>query len=220
MPPYSSRFVVFEGLDGSGKSTLLQRLALELRQQGQAFCVTREPGGTPLAEEIRGLLLKTSGESPIAETELLLYAASRAQHVSQVIKPALLRGEWVLCDRFSASTVAFQAYGRRLDRSQIDWLNRFAELGAQPDLTVLLDLTVTESQLRRENRKQDSGQANDRMELEADAFHERVRQGYLAQAKDEPSRWLVLDASQAPDVLYEKIKHKLFMERKWLSSRE
>src|SRR3954464_7993655 len=119
-------FLVFEGLDGSGKSTLIERLAEELKRRGLDLILTREPGGTPLAEDIRKILLRTDAEVPHARTELLLYEASRAQHVERVIKPALRDGRWVLCDRFTASSVSFQSFARKLPRTEIDWLNNYA----------------------------------------------------------------------------------------------
>lgn len=214
--PAPARFLVFEGLDGSGKSTLMNAVDLELRRSTRTPVRTREPGGTPLAEEIRTLLLKIDGEAPVAPTELLLYAASRAQHVAKKIKPALERGEWVMCDRFSASTVAFQCFARKLSRPDIDWLNRFAEQGTKPDLYVLLDLTVEESE-RRQGHRQGAGQAADRMERESREFHEAVRQGYLAQAKEDPNRWLVLDASKSPDEMKARVIKEL-EDRRWLVS--
>lgn len=210
------KFLVFEGLDGSGKSTLMNAVDLELRRLGHVSVRTREPGGTPLAEDIRNLLLKTDGETPVASTELLLYAASRSQHVAHVIKPALARGEWILCDRFSASSVSFQCFARKLSRPDVDWLNRFAEQGTTPDLYVLLDLTVDESE-RRQGKRQGSGQAADRMESESREFHENVRRGYLAQAKETPSQWLVLDAMKSPDEM-KSIVIAEFERRGWLAS--
>lgn len=210
-----SFFIVFEGLDGSGKSTLIQGLTKELEVRSQKFRLTREPGGTPLAEEIRRLLLRTDAEAPVASTELLLYAASRAQHVAGVIQPALKDGTWVLCDRFSASTVAFQCFARGLDRAKIDWLNTFAQQGTEPDLYVLVDVTVDESE-RRQSKRIEGGQKADRMESEARAFHENVRRGYLAQAKESPARWLVLDGTQTPEGLKNELISKL-KERGWLA---
>ncbi len=189
---------------------------LELRRRGRIPVRSREPGGTPLAEDIRRLLLRTDGEPPVAATELLLYSASRAQHVANVIKPALLRGEWVMCDRFSASTVSFQSFARKLSRPEIEWLNRFAEQGTAPDLYVLLDLTVEESE-RRQGKRQGTGQAADRMERESRDFHEAVRAGYLAQAKENPQHWLVLDASKSPDEMKTRVIAEL-EGRGWLAS--
>lgn len=206
-------FLVFEGLDGSGKSTLIRGVEAELALRSRASKLTREPGGTPLAEEIRRLLLRTEAEAPVPGTELLLYAASRAQHVARVIQPALGSGEWVLCDRFSASSVAFQCFARGLSRTDVDWLNAFAQAGTEPDLTILLDLTVAESRRRQSNRQE----LQDRMESEAETFHEAVRQGYLAQAKERPDRWLVLDASAKPEELLAKVIREL-EARQWLVS--
>lgn len=210
-----SCFLVFEGLDGSGKSTLIQLLSSTLQARGRSYRLTREPGGTPLAEEIRRLLLRTNGESPVAPTELLLYSASRAQHVAHVIRPSLEKGEWILCDRFSASTVAFQCFARGLPRNDIDWLNTFAQQGTEPDLYVLLDLTVQESQRRQSGRSSGSGQESDRMERESEKFHEAVRQGYLTQAKERPAQWLVLDANEKPETLLSHVLMEL-EKRGWL----
>lgn len=210
-------FLVFEGLDGSGKSTLIQGLKSALTAHGCSFVQTREPGGTPLAEDIRRLLLRTDGEVPAAPTELLLYAASRAQHVSQVIRPSLAAGKWVLCDRFSASTVAFQSFARKLPRPEVNWLNQFAEQGTHPDLYVLLDLSVEESQRRQNQRSEGSGQVSDRMEREAHEFHEAVRHGYLAQAEENQAGWLVLNALESPAQLLAKVMATL-KERGWLAS--
>lgn len=210
------RFLSFEGLDGSGKSTLIGGLKAELLKRGIKVRVTREPGGTPLAEEIRSLILRTGAEAPEAATEILLYEASRAQHVARVIKPSLALGEWVLCDRFSESTVAFQCFARGLDRTDVDRMNRFAEQGVRPELVVLLDLTV-ETSRERQNRRagEDAAKSLDRMEQEADGFHERVRQGFLSQVKDEPGRWFVLDAALSADELLKRTLGEL-ATRGWL----
>ena len=209
------RFLAFEGLDGSGKSTLIERLSAELSALGERSLVTHEPGGTPLAEEIRSLLLRVGSDPPSSRGELLLYEASRAQHVDRVIRPALERGEWVICDRFVASTVAFQCWGRGLDRATVDWLNDFAMGGCRPALTVLLDLPVTEAASRQKRRASESGRGADRMELEDRPFHESVRAGYLAQASEAPDEWLVLDARAASDVLYAQLRAHL-KELEWL----
>jgi len=209
-------FIVFEGLDGSGKSTLIQGLSAELQRRGRSFVLTREPGGTPLAEEIRRLLLRTDDEVPQPETELLLYAASRAQHVARVIQPALARGDWVLCDRFTASSVAFQCFARGLKREAVDWLNRFAIQGTRPDLTILLDLDVDESRRRQGHRSQ-NGAGADRMEREAKEFHERVRRGYLEQAKENPEEWFVVDAKLGPETIRDQVLRK-WEKAGWLAS--
>ncbi len=195
-------FIVFEGLDGSGKSTLMRNLSEHLRSQQKNFIMTREPGGTPLAEDIRNLLLRREGEAPVARTEVLLYQASRAQHVDTVIEPALKAGQWVLCDRFYASTIAFQCFARGLDRKQIDYLNMYATNNRTPDLTVLLDLPVQESLSRIEQRNLKLGSDSDRMEAEKLSFHQAVREGYLAQAKERPNDWLTIDANKSPSELF------------------
>ena len=208
-------FVVFEGLDGSGKSSLMKRLETHLKNLGQSLIMTREPGGTIVGDEIREIILKKQAEPPSARTELLLYQASRAQHVDLVIRPALAQNKWVLCDRFSASSIAFQGGGRGISLDQVEWLNNFATNLLKPHLTVLLDLSVDESKKRRSNRENLTAVAEDRIEAEADSFHEKVRQGFLVQAKADPQNWLVLNAAHTPDELYEQLVKNL-TERQWL----
>lgn len=209
-------FLVFEGLDGSGKSTLMKQLEGYLKKTSGDVIVTREPGGTPLGDQIRNLILdKNSLQAPTPRTELLLYQASRAQHVDCVIRPALQQKKWVLCDRFTASSIAFQGGGRGITLSDVQWLNHFSTENTQPDLTILLDLTVEESKKRRHSRGQNSGEGEDRIESEAQDFHQRVRQGFLDQAQSAPEKWLVLDASDSPDVLFEKLISVL-RGKKWL----
>ena len=191
-------------------------LESELLSKKLGVLRTREPGGTPLGDEIRNLILRTSGDSPSPRTELLLYEASRAQHVDRVISPALQRGVWVLCDRFTASSVAFQSGGRALPEDWVEKLNEFATAGLKPDLTILLDLSVEESRKRRQRRGQETGTAADRIELEADSFHETVRQSFLRQARKEERSWLVLDASQSLAQLKEQTLQHL-RSLKWLN---
>lgn len=198
-------FIVFEGLDGSGKSSLMAALEKELLRQKISFCRTREPGGTPLGDEIRQLILRPEGPAPTPRTELLLYEASRAQHVDQVIRPSLALGEWVLCDRFSASSVAFQSGGRAISSEQVNALNHFATDGLEADLTVLLDLSVEESRRRRHQRSFETGELEDRMESEKDLFHENVRQSFLKQSREKSATWLVLDARRTPAELAEDL---------------
>lgn len=209
-------FIVFEGLDGSGKSTLISALKKALESQGQAVVLTHEPGGTPLAEEVRHLLLRTEGEAPTPRTELFLYEASRAQHVDTVIRPALQEKKWVLCDRFTGSTLAFQCGGRGIDRSLVDQMNEMATQGLKPDLWVLLDLSLEESLRRRQNREDGGGKAQDRFEQERMEFHEKVRNYYLKLAKEEPDRWLVLDAEKEPEEVFRQLI-QLLKEKQWLS---
>ncbi|MCB0392699.1 MAG: dTMP kinase, partial [Bdellovibrionales bacterium] len=166
-------FLVFEGIDGAGKSTLMNSLKEELIKKNQEVVVTREPGGTALGEELRQILLKKEGDTPVPRTELLLYEAIRAQHVERVLKPAIEQEKWILCDRFTASTLAFQAGGRQLDRGPIDWLNSYATDGIAPNLFILLDLEPNVGQKRM------LGREKDRFELENSDFHHRVRNFYL-----------------------------------------
>jgi dTMP kinase len=215
----AGRFISFEGLDGSGKSTLIAGVRGAFESVQREVIVTREPGGTPLAEEIRRLILRTDGEAPVSAAEILLYEASRAQHVAKVIAPALNSGKTVLCDRFSESTVAFQCFARGISRDEVDALNRYAEQGLRPGLVILLDLSVEESRRRQKRREtQDGSEQADRIEREADEFHERVRRGFLAQAHEEPSRWLVLDAGLDAATLLERTLSEL-SRRGWLEAR-
>lgn len=204
-------FLAFEGLDGSGKSSLMNQLQNHLSQNNKSFIKTREPGGTVIGDQLRGIILAKTNEVPTPRTELLLYEASRAQHVDLVIKPALENKNWVLCDRFSASSLAFQSGGRQISEDQVNWLNDFATSSLKPDLNILLDLTVEESQRRRQKR----GEDDDRMESEEEAFHQRVRAGFLKQAVQHPTEWLVLDAAQPPEDLFQ-ILIKELKSRQWL----
>lgn len=202
-------FLVFEGLDGSGKSSLMSALESELKTKGLQTLRTREPGGTPLGDEIRELILRTVGSAPTARTELLLYEASRAQHVDLVIRPALEKNYWVLCDRFTASSVAFQAGGREIPVAWVERLNEFATGGLKPDVTILLDLSVDESRRRRSQRESTQGEKQDRIESETDVFHEKVRQAFLRQAEQDPKVWIVLDAARSPETLLKELLGKL-----------
>lgn len=208
-------FLAFEGLDGSGKSSLMNQLQNHLSINNKSFIKTREPGGTQVGDKLRDIILSKTDEVPTPRTELLLYEASRAQHVDLVIKPALENKQWVLCDRFTASSVAFQAGGRQISEDQVGWLNDFATHHLKPDLNILLDLTVEESLKRRQKRVIEIGEAEDRIESEADSFHRRVREGFLKQAVRHPNEWLVLDASQTPEQLFQ-ILIKELKRRKWL----
>lgn len=199
------KFIVFEGLDGSGKSSLMSALESELAKKSIRTFRTREPGGTPLGEDIRQLILQQKpGHAPTARTELLLYEASRSQHVDEVIMPKLKEGHWVLCDRFTASSIAFQAGGRELSLEDVEMLNAFATKNLKIDLTILLDLSVEESRKRRRHRGSQTGEKEDRIESENDSFHQRVREGFLSQARREPEAWLVLDASETPEDLLKR----------------
>lgn len=188
------RFITLEGIEGAGKSSLLQGLAAALRAQGHAVCTTREPGGTPLAEEIRTLALARRDEAMPPATELLLMFAARAAHVDNRIIPALTRGEWVLCDRFTDASRAYQGAGRGLAAQAIEQLAAIAHPGLAPDRTLLLDLPAEQGLARARSR----GGEGDRFEDERLAFFDRVRQRYLELAAAEPLRIRVLDATATP----------------------
>jgi len=180
-------FVCFEGGDGAGKSTQARLLAEVLEQRGREVVVTRQPGGTPLGGQIRELVLH--GDHVAARAEALLFAADKAHHVDQLIKPALARGSVVITDRYVDSSITYQGAGRELGRDEITALQHWAVGGLLPDLTIVLDVTP---EVGRERR----GDVHDRLESEADAFHSAVRRGYLELAAADPERYLVLDASQ------------------------
>ena len=193
------KFITFEGPEGSGKSTQIKRLAESLAVRGIKVLCTREPGGTATGEAIRNILQHDAAGEPLAErAELLLFTASRAQLVDQVMLPALGRGEWVLCDRFIDSTMAYQGYARGMDIDTLDAINGFAIAGCKPDLTLLLDLDIEQGFQRLENRYSDGGSA-DRFERESRDFHHRVRKGYHTLAQREPGRFRVIDAGRAVD---------------------
>lgn len=188
----ASRFVSLEGGEGAGKSTVLSALAAALHETGEQVVCTREPGGSPLAERVRELLLSTTDDSPTAETELLLMFASRAQHVQRVIAPALASGAWVLSDRFTDASYAYQGAARGIDVATINHLEkRF--VGIQPGLTLLLDVPVDIGRARASGRG-----APDRIEREKDGFFQVVRDAYVARAHAEPKRFRVVDATQSP----------------------
>jgi dTMP kinase len=187
-------FITFEGSEGCGKSTQIRRIAEKLRALGREVITLREPGGTPIGEQIRNLLQYDDAASAMTpEAELLLFAASRAQLVREVIRPALERGAIVLCDRFLDSTTVYQGVARALPPDDVAAINTFAVGGTLPDLTMLLDLDAAEGRRRASLRK---GPA-DRMEQEGGEFYEAVRRGYLKLARTHPARFLVIDA--APD---------------------
>lgn len=189
-----ARLVTIEGGEGAGKSTVLSALRATLLADGFEVVSTREPGGTPLAERIRELLLSAGDEPVHPSAELLLMFAARAQHVQQVILPALARGAWVISDRFTDSSYAYQGAARGMDLAFIAELERRA-VGIEPGLTLLLDLGVTHARERTRGRDLLDGSAPDRIEREHDDFFERVRQGFLARAAQQPRRIRVIDAS-------------------------
>jgi dTMP kinase len=209
-------FLAFEGLDGSGKSSLMRSLETELIQRKIPFIQTREPGGTVLGEKLRQLILEKSKPTPVPRAELLMYEASRAQLVDELIKPTLGQKKWVLADRFSASSLAFQGQARGIGWEKVHQLNDFATDGLKPDLTILLDLSVEESEKRRLVREKASNTEADRIESENNQFHEKVRQGFLRAAKEDRKNWLVIDASWPQQKLFEVLLTEL-KKRKWLS---
>ncbi|MBJ6750540.1 dTMP kinase [Geomonas anaerohicana] len=189
-------FITFEGVEGCGKTTQLRLLKERLETDGEKVIATREPGGCPIADQMRAILLDAGNSAITPLAELLLYAAARAQHVQEVIVPALERGETVLCDRFTDATVAYQGHGRELDLDVIRQLNALATGGVQPDLTVLIDCPVQVGLSRALSRiEATSGAREERFELESVRFHERVREGYLSLARAFPERFVVVDGS-------------------------
>ena len=199
-------FITFEGIEGSGKTTQIKLLAQQLRQRGYQVLQTREPGGCQLADQIRGILLHPDNAAMVSRAELLLYAAARAQHVEEIVQPALAAGKIVLCDRFTDATLAYQGDGRGLDRGLISQLNKLAAGDCRPDLTLLFDLPVTIGlgrALQRESDQQDSSEG--RFERETLEFHQRIRDGYLALASAEPERFRILAANQAPELISRQI---------------
>ncbi len=194
-------FITFEGPEGGGKTTQLALLADFLRRQGYTVRCTREPGGTPIGDQIRAVLSDLANQAMHPRTEILLFQASRAQLVAEVIRPALAQGEVVLCDRYADSTLAYQGYGHGYDLDELRRLIHFATGGLQPHLTLLLDLDP-EIGLQRRAR---AGNWN-RLDAYDLAFHRRVRQGYLALADGDPRRWVRIDAARPPDQVQAAIR--------------
>ncbi|MCH8084691.1 MAG: dTMP kinase [Myxococcales bacterium] len=187
-------FITFDGIEGCGKSTQAHLLSRHLVAEGQDVVLTREPGGTPIAEAIREILLDPANGAMAPLTELLLYEAARAQHVHELIRPAIEAGSIVICDRFYDSTTAYQGAGRQIPEIDFEKLHRMATGGLSPDLTLFLDLPVEEGLKRATNAG-----APDRIERESVEFHERVRQGFLELAAQQPERIKTLDARGTPE---------------------
>ncbi|BBU27519.1 thymidylate kinase [Burkholderia sp. THE68] len=187
------KFITFEGIDGAGKTTHLdwfrQQLAAKLEKSGHQVVMTREPGGTPLGETLRGILLNQPMD---LETEALLMFAARREHLAQVIEPALSHGDWVLSDRFTDATFAYQGGGRGLPRDKLEALERWVQGGFQPDLTVLFDVPTDTASERRS-----AARAPDKFESESDAFFERTRSEYLRRAAESPQRFVIVDSTRA-----------------------
>jgi dTMP kinase len=200
-------FITFEGIEGSGKSTQIVLLANYLKSRGMHIVLTREPGGTPIGDQVRKILLDPAHTALDPGAELLLYAASRAQHLYAVILPALAAGSIVLCDRFSDATLAYQGYGRGLDVEMIRALDLIVTAGMRPDLTVLFDIDAASGIARAHGRNKSRGlEAEARFENEEIAFHERVRQGYLTLTRQEPDRIRLVDASPAPEEVQGRVR--------------
>lgn len=204
-----SLFITFEGGEGCGKSTQAKALYQRLRRKNLPVLLTHEPGGTALGEEIRKRV-KRKAENITPQAELLLFAASRAQLVAEVIQPALQEGKIVVCDRFSHSTIAYQKYGRRLSPATVKTVNRLAVQNITPDIIIFLDLSPEEGLARRGKLL---ANGLDRFELQDLSFHRRVRQGYHKMAAEEPARWLVIDATlprkKISEIIWERVEELL-----------
>ncbi len=200
-------FITFEGGEGSGKSTHARALYRQLSKLAIPAILTREPGGTPLGDRLARYLKWSRGTAISPLAELLMFNASRAQLVDEVIQPALKNGQVVICDRYTDSTIAYQSYGRGLSLAVAKTGNNIATRGLKPDLTILLDIAVKEGLTRKRNQKRD------RFEQEALAFHQRVREGYLKMAAEEPERWLVVDAGQTKkkvrEIIWQRVNQLL-----------
>lgn len=192
--------ITFEGLDGAGKSTQVAAFAQALRQRGFDVLVTREPGGTPLSDKIRALLLDPAHEEMADATEVLLYAASRAQHVREKVLPALQSGRIVVCDRFVDASIAYQGYGLGQALDDIATINRFATAGLKPDRTYLLDLPASVGRLRLAQR-----QGLDRIEQKGEQYHQRVREGFRKIAEQHPERVRLIDATRSIEQVHQEI---------------
>lgn len=192
------KFITFEGLDGAGKSTHIQAVVDFLRQQGRTVVSTREPGGTPLGEKLRSIVLS---EPMDLETETLLMFAGRREHVAKIIEPALSRGDWVVCDRFTDATYAYQGGGRGVDRQRILALEEWVHGRLQPDLTILFDVPLEVARARMAGSRD-----LDRFEREHADFHERVRQSYLERARAHPARIRVIDGARTVDEIREMVE--------------
>lgn len=200
-------FITFEGIEGSGKSTQITLLANYLSAHGKSVTLTREPGGTMIGDQVRRILLDPANTQLDPKSELLLYAAARAQHLAELIAPELAAGKIVLCDRFSDATLAYQGYGRGLDLTLIRTLDQVVTDGMRPDLTILLDIDVAAGLSRARGRNSSGGlESEGRFENEDLSFHQRVRRGYLELAKRDPSRFRIVDASPQPEVIQDSLR--------------
>ena len=199
-------FITFEGGEGCGKSTQSRLLLKKFEQQNIPVLLTHEPGGTALGNEVRKALKRKGGSSISPQAELFLFAASRAQLLAELIRPALEEGKVVVCDRFTHSTLVYQGYGRGLDLTIVETVNSIATQNLKPDLTIFLDISPEQGLARKRSLK-------DRFELEDLSFHRRVREGYLKMAAAEPDRWLVIDASlpkrKIAEIIWDKVSRLL-----------
>ncbi|MBK9053127.1 MAG: dTMP kinase [Chloroflexi bacterium] len=195
-------FITFEGPEGSGKTTQIKLLTTYLLAQGWAVVATREPGGTVIGDQIRGCLHDVNNTAMTAAAELLLYSASRAQLVGELIRPALAQGHIVLCDRYADSTLAYQGYGRGLDLTALRQITQFATGGLQPDLTLFLDVDVEAGLARR----QQGGDEMNRLDREAVAFHQKVRAGYFQLIAADAARWVMINAERPVAVIQSEIR--------------
>jgi dTMP kinase len=204
----NGKFITFEGPDGAGKTTQLKKLAEELKKQGHDVLVTREPGGTAISDQIRSIILDPVNKEMVDQAEVLLYAASRAQHVHQLILPALAAGRIVLCDRFIDASVAYQAYGLGVDVDMVKAISRYASSGLQATRTYILDVPVEVSLARLHHRASGTGanaQQLDRIELKNVDYHSRVREGFHQIAADHPERVRVVNANRNEEEIAKEI---------------
>jgi dTMP kinase len=209
MKPERGLFITFEGIDGCGKTTQFRLLAHWLRDRGKNVIETAEPGGTAIGRQIRRILLDPASTDIQPRTELLLYCASRAQNVDQVIRPSLDAGSIVLCDRFTDSTLVYQGCGRGLDPGMMRDLDRIVCRGLKPDMTFLIDIDLETSLTRAKRRNERAGPIESRIDEESAAFHERVRQGYLALAAEEPNRIVTIDGRTSVNEVAQRIRDSL-----------
>jgi len=199
------RFITFEGIEGSGKTTQIQLLSNRVEELGIDHLLTREPGGTPIGDQIRNLVLDARNKAMTPTCELLLYAAARAQHIEQVIRPAIEAGRLVLCDRFLDATMAYQGYGRGIRHDLIDALHGLETLSLRPDLTFLFDIDARVGLERARGRDTTAATQLTRFEQEGLAFHERVRAGYLEMARQEPGRFVIVDARGSVETVQRRV---------------
>jgi dTMP kinase len=205
--PVKGLFVTFEGPDGSGKTTQLKKLAVMLQQAGHTVIVTREPGGTSISDQVRSIVLSPDNSAMIGQTEVLLYAASRAQHVHEKIIPALIAGHIVLCDRFIDASVAYQAYGSGMEVSEVKAINQFASSGLKPHRTYMVEVPVEVSQQRLLQRDQSEFHlALDRIEQKGSEYHNRVREAFLEIAEKESNRVCLINGNRSEDEIFTDIQ--------------